>query len=214
MFHKFSLLTLLLTLTCTAQASNPLGCLEPELEKFSRVLSTQIGLNNDGQDVHILNTKLKEFAPLIRKCNALLLLDQKQDSNKVLDDFSRMEIEHGFGDGLGNKVKLDDVLNELRIHLAKGSDYDKETDMHVSHLLSATRNYFAIAYFHNPETILSVISFYFKQNRLEQGQCFPGYAGRLMVANGLFILEMREILKIWPDYINDIKNCTQLLNKT
>lgn len=201
MYKTFHVLILSFLFSLNASASGPLEVLEPKLKEFSVVTSTQIGLNLAGQDVHLFNVKIKPYADLVNQCNELALLNCQHDPLHVIDFLSAMRLEHGFAE------EFETELAKIRAYLKSGLDYDNETNMRVSHMLSALRNFFDVAHFQNPKAILSEIFFYLKQNTVEQGGCFPGYAGRLMLINGLFILEIREILHIWPEYLEEIKNC-------
>jgi len=187
--------TALLSLTLSTQmhASSPVEKLDGKINTLRTFFVQQadsISRSKQGyKDVHAFNAEIKPLAAILIECNSILCDAVNHQPTIVLDGLSQLRKSCGFAD------EYDLEITNLRAYLTKGNDLDKETGMHVSHMLSAIWNYIQVAQdARHRYDMLGRVFFYLKQNTLESGGCFPGYAGRLMVVNGLLATQRHDIL--------------------
>lgn len=195
----------LFVLSSTAQAS-----LEEIFGGIAGLNESIQATNIHNMDVHHANSKIKPHAGFLNKCNSHFF-KTNYAPQMVLDQI--LLLRDKYSDSTNLDDQLPDITKEvaqLRNYLNCGLDFDGETGMHVSHILSAIWNYI-----NEPLEIerqkgnIYLLYMCFIDNTLYSGGCFSGYAGRLMFVNSgyvqqklAFIPFLDEILKLRAQHPN------------
>jgi hypothetical protein len=179
------ILILALTFSPQTHATDLLEDLYPQIEQFWTLAGQQPVLTNPSADVHIFNDQFKFFGPTLVECNKRLGLNEIRPYAEILDGFCNKRVEFDFKEDLDGELKGDfeAQIQGMREWLVKGRDFDDETGMTVTHMLSAIWNLVLKSDKTNQEQILGEVYRCLRENKLEAGGCFPGYAGRLISIN-------------------------------
>lgn len=142
-----------------------------------------------GLDVHKFNGRLKPLSQLLTKLNSDLKLNKLYSSESLIDELFKFRKELKFG------AEHDIEITALSNHFKSGLDFDKETATSVKATLSAILNHLNAVDLKQQTAVASQLFFYLKQNTLEGGKCFPGYAGRLMIVNISCLMDQYLLLQ-------------------
>lgn len=205
MFKNLTFIIALMGFVSQGHASSGFNAQDiASLNRLSTFTSAQHTANLLGQDVHKFNAQIRPLAPLVKRFNQLLKLDRAVDANVILDNLKALRIAHNLDPA------CDAEIVRLKSYLAKKLDYDGETNMKITELLNAIWNYLTWnQYLQQAKNVgiavpLGELFFYLQQNTQEQGGCFPGYAGRLMLLNARFILEFHQTISVCPDMFTEM----------
>ena len=182
--------TLTISLICTiflisniqASASDLESEVNTGMPTFRTFIVKQLFGNAKGQNVHDFNRLLYKHRDFLRKCNKLYGLDKQGSWPDMLNGLSTARKAYEFSDSFEHEIK------NLRAYLKAGHNDEDETGVEAIEMLSAVWNYLESVPLHLRHIPLSETFFYLQQNTKEAGGCFPGYVGRLMLVNSLFVI--------------------------
>lgn len=186
MFHKI-LVLISLSFLSPLKASDIPEDIRATQSRLVTFLAHEVVQNFQGQDVHQFNLKIAAFGPFLLKCNKHFGFTTKISTKDILNELTTARIGYDF------EPDFDIEINRLRTFLQAGLDKDTETNMYVSYILDGIWGYIQQQDGNKQRIALSELFYYLKQNTKLGGGCFPGYVGRLMLANLLFI--NREIVR-------------------
>ncbi|GEM_PF-2914691 len=173
---------ILLAFSAQAYGSNLIEELAPHTAKFARFMDNPPLNPFNPQSIHAFNRLARPFAEFLRLSNTILMTEDPLSPRQILDQLSVLRVAHNYPD------HIEEALEQIRVYIAAGSDYDAETNMNLNYLLRTVWSYMQND---GPEALegnLSELFFYVGQNVYEGGGCFPGHVGRLMFLNGLHVL--------------------------
>lgn len=181
---KYFIAALFVVSSALASNQQPeLDDLKDGMQSLSTFLSSEQGVNQGGQDVHSFNRKLAPHANFLRQANAALGYTSDLGATDILDHLDILRLSYNLDDSFEVEV------NKLKGYLNQNQDYDGETTMSASELLSSLWGYINASDDGKKFNAVSLIFFYLQQNTIESGGCFPGYVGRLMTANATLLIE-------------------------
>ncbi len=147
------------------------------------------------KNIHVFNKERTSYSKALIFCNSELCSKEMHNSQTVLANLVALKNEHCPFSFHNSFPKFDEAINELSTQLKAGKDFDIETGMHVSHMLSSIWNY--IRFIKDKESLaclLPKLFYYIDENITMQGGCFEGFAGRLMISNVMFAIDRYDTI--------------------
>jgi hypothetical protein len=136
----------------------------------------------DKQSVHAFNHSIRQFAPYLIEMNTLMGLNPNLT---LVDCMGRLrQLRNVLGPKAAGMGEAELMI--LHDYLVKDKAVEPETGMHSLQLLSMLVDYLERC----PDRATDVRIFFERllENTKEKGGCYPGYVGRLVICNVIYIL--------------------------
>lgn len=154
------------------------------LEEALPLCMADLARNAAGLDVHVFNGHIKKFGGLVMKINGLLGLNTGLAVNDCISTLRALRAQHLSHIQYNCEAEIAKLLGHLGAPVNQG--IEAETGVSCVHMLSILTSYLTKT--ETPEKDVWMFFNSMAENFKTAGGCFPGYTGRFLALNIMFIL--------------------------